>query len=123
MASLLRTGASRTLLRSLAQPRTSTTTTTFHAQLHTLSRRPQILAPKTLALARWQSSREPVDDVNTKREARIMEKKLKPTPETVSTASTVLPALGTDNPRSGAGSEGESDPKMMSGINSDLVGP
>lgn len=119
MASLLRTGASRSLLRSLAHPRPATTT--FHTQLHTLSRRPQIAAPKTLALTRWQSSREPIDEINTKREEKLMDRTLRPTPESVSTSSTTLPAVGIENPRSGA-SESDHDPKMMSGINADLVG-
>lgn len=118
MASLLRTGASRTLLRTLAQPRSATTT--FQTQLHTLARRPQIAAPKTLALTRWQSSREPIDNVNPKREQKIMDKTLRPTPESVSSSSTVY--MGSENPRSGVGEgEGEQDAKMMSGINADLV--
>ena len=125
MASLLRSGASRSLVRSLNtasfQPRT--TTSTFRTQLHTLQHRPQLAAaPKTLALVRWQSGRDPVDAVNTKREERLMDKKLKPTPDSVSTSSTILPTVGTENPRSGAVSEADQDPKMMAGINADLVG-
>lgn len=122
MAFLLRTGASRTLLRTLAQPRSTTTTTTFHTQLHTLTRRPQLAAPKTLALTRWQSSREPIDTINPKREEKLSSQTLKPTPESVSSTSTTLPALGAENPRSGSPEgEDEHDPKMMAGIHSDLV--
>lgn len=120
MTSLLRTGASRTFLRTLAQPRAAKTTTSFQTQLHTLSRRPQIAAPKSLALTRWQSSRQPIDSVNEKREEKLSERILKATPDSVSSSSTILPTVGTENPRSGA-SEGEQDTKMMAGINSDLV--
>ena len=123
MASLLRTGATRSLLRTL-----NTTTSQPRTQLHTLSRssRPQALTPKTLALMRWQSSgssgaREPVDSINMKREEKLMDRKLKPTPDSVSTSSTVLPMAGIENPRSGHASEEEQDPKMMAGISSDLV--
>lgn len=122
MASLLRTGASRALVRSLtsAQPKT-TTAAAFRTQLHTLSRRPQIAAPKTLALTRWQSGREPVDSINKEREERLTHKTLKAVPDQVSASSTVLPTVGAENPRSGV-TEAEQEVRMMSGINSDLVG-
>lgn len=123
MGSLLRTGATRSLLRNL-----NTTTSQPRTQLHTLSRssRPQVLTPKTLALTRWQSAgssggREPVDTINTKREEKLMDRKLKPTPDSVSTSSTTLPVTGIENPRSGHAAEEEQDPKMMAGISSDLV--
>lgn len=120
MASLLRTGATRSLLRTLNT--TSNQTTTFRTRLHTLSRRPHIFTPKTLALTRWQSGRgrAQVDQVDKEREERLRSKTLRPTPDSVSTSSTILPSMGIENPRSGAPEE-DPEPKMMSGIASDLV--
>ena len=77
------------------------------------------LGPKTLAAVRWQSGddRPTVHKVDKKREEKIMEKKIEPTPETVSSTSTTIPATGAP------GDEGSQDnePQMMSGIMSDLV--
>lgn len=124
---MFRSGASRSILRSF------NTTSTFRAtgrqqlrsQLCTVSRRPQLVAAAvkplgstTLALARWQSrdERPTVDNIDYKREERIQGKHIKPTPETVSTSSTMTAAADMNAP---AGEEAE--PQMMAGIKSDLV--
>jgi hypothetical protein len=128
MASILRSGAPRSILRSL-----NTTNSTFklksgpvqtqlRSRLCTISQRPGSAplalstANRTLALVRWQSTdqRQPVDQINAEREGRIMEKTMAAHPERVSATST--------NPTMTAikGSD-EDDTKMLSGIYSDLV--
>ena len=128
---MLRSGASRSILRSLntaSNPISKVTSAPirrqFRSQLCSVSRRPQVvplvkpLAPKTLALVRWQSKdeRPTVDQVDTKREEKIQQKKIEPTPELVSTTSTTIAPTG----NSGRAAQ-EDEPKMMAGINADLV--
>ena len=76
------------------------------------------LAPKTLALVRWQSGREPMDKIDHEREKKIGEKNLKVDPEHVSATSSTIPPGGAE-PRDDGSGEREAD--MMAGIRSDLV--
>lgn len=130
---MLRSGASRSILRSLntASPPAFKITSSplrqqLRSQLCTISRRPQIaaiakpLAPRALVGIRGASSggREPVDKIDQKREEEIQKRKLRATPETVSQESTVMPMTGT--PGDDAQVQ-EDDPQMMAGIKSDLV--
>ena len=119
MAAALRTGAPRNLFRSLNA--SSRPTQHFRSQLCTLSRRPQLSAattPKTLALVRWASERKPIDNIDHKHEDALHDKTLRPTPDSVSSSSTTS-AIFEENPRSGHSAD--ADPKMMAGVNSDLV--
>lgn len=130
---MFRSGASRSILRSLntssTAPASRVTSSPVRQQLRsqlctTALRQQSVtalkpLGPKTLALVRWQSSdgRKPVDKIDTAREERIQHKKLKPDPEHVSATSSVIPPVGTTS----VDSE-ESEPQMMRGILADLVG-
>ena len=71
---------------------------------------------------RWQSTdgRKPIDSVDADREERIQQKELKPTPELVSTTSTIS-APGGLSSGSASKSRDEDDTEMLSGIKSDLV--
>jgi hypothetical protein len=128
---MFRSGASRSILRSLNTSTTNTLRATnspirqqARSQLCTVARRPlpstalKPLAPKTLALARWQSrdERPTVDKIDTTREKEIGEKHtIRPTPERVSASSTtsadVAMTPGGDDP----------EPKMMAGVYGDIV--
>lgn len=123
---MFRSGASRSLLRSLhntTQPSLrAAARPQLRSQLCTISRRPQTLAavkplvPKSVVLARWQSrdERPVVDKINRAREEEISHKSLRPTPETVSSTSTMTAATDTAPAH-------EDEPQMMAGIKSDLV--
>ena len=129
---MLRTGASRSILRSL----NTTSTPTFKAstapirqqlrsQLCTASRRPQIqafakpLVPKTKIVARWASGDRPtVGKIDHEREERIQQKKIEAHPESVSMDSSTVQHA--DSAAKAAAHEEE--PQMMSAIYSDLVG-
>ncbi|KAK3724814.1 hypothetical protein LTR37_000862 [Vermiconidia calcicola] len=118
---MFRSGASRSLLRTINAATFKTTSSPgrqqIRSQLCTSSYRPlaKPSAPKTLSLVRWQST---VDKIDTKREEKIQGKTLKPTPETVSSTSTISPAIGTPDQQPDPGSDPE--PQMMSGIYGDL---
>ena len=130
---MLRSGASRSILRSLntaSNPTFKVTSSPIRQQLRsqlcTVSRRPQLaavakpLAPKTLALTRWASGdeRPTVHSIDKGREEKIQEKKIQPTPETVSTTSSQVPTSGA----APVGAESaEPEPQMMAGIKADLV--
>lgn len=129
---MLRTGASRTILRSINTTSTSALKATssplrqqLRSQLCTISRRPHAatiakpLAPKTLNLVRVASSRsrEPVDQIDHKREEEIQKKKLQATPESVSTDSTIMPMTGTPGDENKTEDEGH----VASGIKHDFV--
>ena len=127
---MFRSGASRSILRSL---NTSPIVTTalgrqqLRSQLCTVARRPVAaatlnpLASKTLGLARWQSrdERPTVNKIDTKREDEIRHKELKPTPETVSASSTFSETSMSVGATT-VDSE-EAEPQMMKGIYGDLV--
>lgn len=130
---MLRSGASRSVLRSLnaaTQPALKTQSSPLRQQLRsqlcTISYRPQAapaakaLVPKGLVWVRGAttSTREPVDKINMEQEEAIQKRKLPTSPETVSQDSTIMPMTGGVPGDDGAH---EQDPEMMSGIKSDLV--
>lgn len=124
---MLRTGASRSIFRSL------NTTSRISAppgrqqlrsQLCTASHRPQLqtfakpLVPRTQIVARWASGKRDTElKIDHKREDEIAHKKLKATPESVSIDSTT--AQGADAASTAAAKD--EDPQMMFAIYSDLV--
>lgn len=125
---MLRSGASRSILRSLniaSNPAFKVTSSPVRQQLRsqlcTVSRRPQLvasvkpLAPQTL---RWQSQgdRKPIDNVDPKREEKIAKGTLEPHPELVSTSSSVTPAIGMSR-----GEDASAGEHVGGGVMSDLV--
>ncbi|KAK0869053.1 hypothetical protein LTS02_003253 [Friedmanniomyces endolithicus] len=131
--------ASRGLLRSLAKSSSTTTTAPLlrRSQLCSLVRpaaaRHQTLSlilskptlPKTLALARWQSTeRKNVNEVDAKREDNLAHEKLEAHPELVSAESSARPIMAETG--DGADARGkaavpvEEDTDMMAGIRGDL---
>ncbi len=132
--------ASRGLLRSLAKSSTTTATAPLlrRSQLRSLVRpvatRHQTLSltlskptlPKTLALARWQSTeRKNVNEIDAKREDNLAHEKLEVHPELVSAESSARPIMAETG--DGADARGkaavpvEEDTDMMAGIRGDLV--
>ena len=75
--------------------------------------------PLNMALTRHVTSNpgRPIDSIDSKHELEVARQKLKASPETVSTGSSVHPVFG----EVGAVEE-EKDTDMMAGIKSDLVG-
>jgi len=124
---MLRTNASRSILRSLNTTSASHVTgqqfrQQFTAQLCTAARRPQTLAlanAKPLALARFQSSDSKAGgilNVDLKHEAQKAKEKLAASPEAVSTTSSTHPIMGE------VGTKDEEDhTDMMAGIRGDMV--
>ncbi|KAK0365016.1 hypothetical protein LTR91_021134 [Friedmanniomyces endolithicus] len=131
--------ASRGLLRSLAKSSTTTATAPLlrRSQLRSLVRpvatRHQTLSltlskptlPKTLALARWQSTeRKNVNEIDAKREDNLAHEKLEVHPELVSAESSARPIMAETG--DGADARGkaavpvEEDTDMMAGIRGDL---
>lgn len=130
---MLRSGASRSVLRSLnigTHPALKSSSSPLRQQLRsqlcTISYRPQAaafakpLVPSGLVWARGATTatRQPVDTIDMKREEEYQKRKLAASPETVSEDSTVMPMTGGVPGDDGAA---EQDPEMMSGIKSDLV--
>lgn len=132
MAGMLRSTATRSLLRSLASnPATLSPTSAapirqqLRSQLCTLSSatRPQALkpfTPKTLALVRWQSAdrKAGMDEINKAQEAELQKQKLEAHPELVSSTSSTHPInseIGTE------AASREDQTEMMSGVKADLV--
>ncbi|USW52893.1 hypothetical protein Slin15195_G062120 [Septoria linicola] len=127
---MFRTGASRTVFRSLnaaSQPTFRTSVNTrLHAhitsQLCTLSRRPQAAAAlKPLALqfargAAGQTGAPPMDKVDTKHEKELAKHVLEADPENVSLDSTIHPVFGEVGPKT----DGKEEEKMMAGVNQDI---
>ena len=132
-ANMLRSGASRSLLRSLTTAGSAgakVTSSPIHQQLRsqlcTLSSRTSALstikplAPRTLAQIRFASTsdRKPVDHVDAQHETELGKEKLEAHPELVSSTSSahaINSELGAADPRE------EDDTDMMAGIRGDLV--
>ena len=96
----------------------------LRAQIRTQAARPRVLAITKPAASTtlWQvrrqaTTRGPVDNIDDKREARIEEKTLRATPDTVSTTSTTSSVEAPIGSSAGQ----EEDAKMLAGINADLV--
>ena len=126
LLTMLRSGVSRSAFRALssasstASSRTSFTASQFSSKLCTLSReRPMALAkPLTMALARHQSQGPPYDRVDASAEKKLAEKRLKGSPETVSSTSSTHALFA----EVGVEEKQEKDTDMMAGVKSDLVG-
>lgn len=74
--------------------------------------------PTALQMIRQATdNRGPMDTIDTKREAKIGEKKLQADPSTVSTTSSIHPVMG--EARSEESGEKETD--MMAGVKHDMV--
>jgi hypothetical protein len=117
---MLRSGASRSALRSVNIPAFKAAQTPFRqqfvSQLCTAARRPQVLAAmKPLALVRMASTDGIVGGVNLKEEAQKAKEKLKVSPETVSVDSSTRPVA------SEMTKESHDDTDMMAGIYADMV--
>ena len=133
---MLRTGATRSVLRSLnaSQPvhpsfQISVQTRQIRSQLCTLSsRRPQTIAnaipkPTTTSILRRQVSHSrpllqlsKYDKPDTEHERKVAEQKLKATPDTVSTTSSIHPVMGEVGVH-----DPEDKPEVSGGIKADLV--
>lgn len=125
---MLRSGASRGILRSLntaSKPQFQVTSSLVsqqsRSQLCTISRRPQLasaakpLALQTLAASkRWQT-KGPMDTIDKKHEQEVGQQTIPVTPGSVSATSSMVAA--TDPPSRGD----EKDPEMLAGIKADLV--
>lgn len=117
---MLRSGASRSALRSINTPAFKAAQTPFRqqfvSQLCTAARRPQALAAmKPLALMRMSSNDSIVGNINLKEEAKKAKEKLTPHPESVSVDSS------TRNVTSEMTKESHDDTDMMAGIYADVV--
>lgn len=117
---MLRSGASRSALRSINTPAFKAAQTPFRqqfvSQLCTAARRPQALAAmKPLALMRMASTDNIVGNINLKEEAQKAKEKLKASPETVSVDSS------TRHVASELTKESHDDTDMMAGIYADVV--
>ncbi|SMQ48610.1 unnamed protein product [Zymoseptoria tritici ST99CH_3D1] len=116
---MFRSGASRSLLRSLnasQQPALRPVQRQLTSQLCTIARRPQVLAmarPLAMQLARAQYAT--VNKIDTKAEAAIGKERL-PVDSGVSTDSSVHPVFG----EVGGAAEREDDTDMMAGVKNDL---
>jgi hypothetical protein len=79
------------------------------------------LVSKTQIVARWASGsdRPPVSQIDKKREAEIGQKRLQPTPETISVDSSTVASADA----AAKAAEVEAEPQMMSAITSDIVCP
>lgn len=122
-ATMFRPSAARSVVRALnaSQPAFRRNTTPFRSQLCTLSRRPQNVATKPLALQLLRTSfsdkRGPMDTIDTKAEKEIGTHKL-PVDPNVSSATSIHPVLG----EVGLQESGEKETEMLSGVKSDMVG-
>jgi len=117
---MLRSGASRSALRSINTPAFKAAQTPFRqqfvSQLCTAARRPQALAAmKPLALMRMASNDSIIGNINLKEEAKKAKEKLTPHPESVSTESSVRHVA------SEMTKESHDDVDMMAGIYADVV--
>lgn len=129
---MLRSTATRSLLRSLAANPTTTAPIRqqFRSQLCTLSARSQAIsrpfAPKTLALTRWASTtakgdQQPVDAINERSEAEFAKQKLEVHPELVSSTSSTHALRSEVGAAPGERGQAEDDTEMMGGVKGDLV--
>lgn len=123
---MLRTGASRHALLSLATPGARSAGATFSRAASPVQWTAKITSlsskrPRMLSLARLKTTQAAVfrrtlaDKIDTKAEEKYAHEKLKPTPETVSATSSIRPIfseIGTKNP--------ENEVDMMAGVKHDL---
>lgn len=117
---MLRSGASRSALRSINTSAFKVAQTPFRqqfvSQLCTAARRPQVLAAmKPLASVRMASTDNVVGNVNLKEEAKTAKEKLEAHPESVSVDSS------TRHVASELTKESHDDTDMMAGIRADMV--
>jgi hypothetical protein len=77
------------------------------------------LVPKTQIVARWASGsdRPPASQIDKKREEEIGQKKLQPTPETISVDSSTVASADA----AAKAAAHDEEPEMMAAITSDLV--
>lgn len=119
---MLRSGAPRSVLRSLNTPASKVAQSPFRqqfaSQLCTAARRPQALAAmKPLALVRMASTDKFVDSIDLKKEAERAKETLKAVPEKVSVdSSTRDVASEMTKP-----ADSHDDTDMMAGIRADMV--
>jgi hypothetical protein len=126
---MLRSAATRALLRSMAAnpAATSPVRQHFRSQLCSVSRASPLaptkpLASKTLALVRHQSTgdRKPIDNIDKKAEAEIAQKEIKPHPELVSSTSTTHSAINSELDQARRGHH-EDETEMLAGVKGDIV--
>ncbi|KAK5114426.1 hypothetical protein LTR85_010249 [Meristemomyces frigidus] len=127
---MLRSTATRSLLRSLAANPTSSAPIRqqFRSQLCTISTRSQALkpfAPKTLGLTRWASTsakgdQKPMDAIDSRQETELAKQKLEAHPELVSSSSSTHALRSELGAAPGERGQGEEETEMMGGIKGDL---
>ncbi|KAK4542997.1 hypothetical protein LTR36_005995 [Oleoguttula mirabilis] len=127
---MLRSTATRSLLRSLAAKPTSSAPIRqqFRSQLCTLSARTQAakpLAPKTLALTRWASTtakgdQKPMDAINERTESELGKQKLEAHPELVSSTSSTHAIHSELGAAAGERGHNEDDTDMMGGVKGEM---